>query len=26
LYGGHALQLALKKGWIQHLVVVWRRV
>jgi cyclopropane fatty-acyl-phospholipid synthase-like methyltransferase len=25
LYGGHALQLALKKGWIQHLVVVWRR-
>lgn len=25
LYGGHALQLALKKGWIQHLLVAWRR-
>jgi SAM-dependent methyltransferase len=25
LYGGHALQLALKKGWIQHLVLLWRR-
>ncbi|MEY4543928.1 MAG: hypothetical protein RL685_123 [Pseudomonadota bacterium] len=25
LYGGHALQLALKRGWIQHLVVTWRR-
>jgi SAM-dependent methyltransferase len=25
LYGGHALQLAIKRGWIQHLFVVWRR-
>lgn len=25
LYGGHALQLSLKKGWIEHRVVVWRR-
>jgi SAM-dependent methyltransferase len=24
LYGGHALQLCLKRGWIQHRVVVWR--
>lgn len=25
LYGGHALQLALKKGWMEHRVVIWRR-
>jgi ubiquinone/menaquinone biosynthesis C-methylase UbiE len=25
LYGGHALQLAIKRGWIQHLFVVWKR-
>lgn len=25
LYGGHALQLAIKQGWIQHLFVVWQR-
>jgi SAM-dependent methyltransferase len=26
LYGGHALQIALKRRWIQHLFVVWRRL
>jgi ubiquinone/menaquinone biosynthesis C-methylase UbiE len=25
LYGGHALQLSLKRGWIKHRFVVWRR-
>jgi SAM-dependent methyltransferase len=25
LYGGHALQIALKRGFIQHLFVVWKR-
>ena len=25
LYGGHALQVCLKRGWIKHLFVVWRR-
>jgi len=25
LYGGHALQLSLKRGWIQHLLLVWQR-
>lgn len=25
LYGGHAVQICLKKGWIKHLFVVWRR-
>lgn len=25
LYGGHALQLCLKRGWIRHSLVVWRR-
>lgn len=25
LYGGHALQKGLLKGWLQHLMVVWER-
>ncbi len=25
LYGGHALQVSLKRGWIAHLFVVWQR-
>ena len=25
LYGGHALQLSLRRGWIQHLFLVWQR-
>ena len=25
LYGGHALQLCLKRGWIRHCFMVWRR-
>lgn len=25
LYGGHALQVALKRGWVQRQVMVWRR-
>jgi cyclopropane fatty-acyl-phospholipid synthase-like methyltransferase len=25
LYGGHALQLSLERGWIKHLVLVWQR-
>ena len=25
LYGGHALQLCLKRGWVRHLFTVWRR-
>jgi cyclopropane fatty-acyl-phospholipid synthase-like methyltransferase len=25
LYGGHALQVSLKRGWIKHLFVVWQR-
>jgi SAM-dependent methyltransferase len=26
MHGGHALQLSLKRGWIQHLLMVWQRV
>ncbi len=26
LYGGHALQVCLKRGWMQHLCLVWQRV
>jgi SAM-dependent methyltransferase len=26
LYGGHALQVCLQRGWIKHLFVVWRRL
>lgn len=25
LYGGHALQIGLKRGWMKHAFVVWRR-
>lgn len=25
LYGGHALQVSLKRGWVKHLFVVWQR-
>ncbi|HTV24126.1 MAG TPA: class I SAM-dependent methyltransferase, partial [Polyangiaceae bacterium] len=25
LYGGHALQIGLKRGWVKHSFVVWRR-
>lgn len=25
LYGGHAVQICLKRGWIKHLFVVWQR-
>jgi len=25
LYGGHALQLCLKRGWVRHLFTVWKR-
>lgn len=25
LYGGHAAQVCLKRGWVKHLFVVWRR-
>lgn len=25
LYGGHALQIGLKRGWMKYAVVVWRR-
>lgn len=25
LYGGHALQVCLKRGWIQHSFMVWKR-
>lgn len=25
LYGGHALQVCIQRGWIKHLFVVWRR-
>ena len=25
LYGGHALQLCLKRGWVRHLFTVYRR-
>lgn len=26
LYGGHALQVGLQKGWLKHQLVVWERV